>query len=234
MPLREKLIIALDVNSLSRATPIVEELVPYVGYFKVGLELIMAAGALETIKHIHSLGGKVFVDAKFNDIPNTIGLATEAICSMGVEMFDVHALAGVDAIKAAVSHRHRAICLVVTVLTSLSEEQCNMIFGNSCVEKVSEFTKLAISCHAKGIVCSAYELDAVNGVQGSSSLLKVVPGIRPSWSSMDDHQRAVTPSEAIKRGASHLVIGRPVTMPPAGVGSPKDAVLRILDEISKV
>lgn len=229
-----KLILALDVDSLSRATPLIEALAPYVGYFKVGLELITAAGGPAVVHHVQRLGGQVFYDGKFNDIPNTMAAACRTVGSIGAKLFTVHASAGPAALMAAAENKGSADCFAVTVLTSLADESCQHIFGNNSLDQVLKFAKYAVDAKLDGIVCSAAELDSLGRDETFKSLKKITPGIRPSWShGTDDQKRVLTPAEAIKAGADYLVIGRPITNPPIGVGSPIDAVKKILAEIQE-
>lgn len=233
MELRERVIIALDVDSIPKTTELVRTLVPFVSCFKVGLELITMVGAPAVVNHIRRLGGDVFFDGKFNDIPNTMAGATRAVASLEVKMFTVHASAGLEAIQAAVANKGKAKCLVVTVLTSLNESDSTHIFGLQCQEKVIQFAKDAAEAGADGIVCSPSDLELLENVVEVRHLLKVTPGIRPSWSQHNDQKRALTPAEAIHHGAAHLIVGRPITNPPLGVGSPVEAVKHILTEIAE-
>ena len=102
---KDRLIVALDVDTLEEASPLVEALLPHVGCFKVGLELLTAVGAPKVVEHIHSLGGSLFFDGKFDDIPNTVGKASQAVSRLGVKMFDVHASAGEKSIRAAAENK---------------------------------------------------------------------------------------------------------------------------------
>lgn len=234
---KNKIIVALDVNSLKKAESLVEILTPYVGYFKVGLELITAVGAPTVIEYIHSRGGKVFYDGKFNDIPNTVGKASKAVATLNVRMFNIHASSGLESIKAAVANKGDSLVLGVTILTSIDEE-CYSIFGDTPVKKVLEFAEMLLKEGADGIICSPQELKFLadcrdyNDDKKFSSLIKVTPGIRPIWAAVGDQKRIMTPSEAIKAGADYLVIGRPITNPPKEVGGPVEAAKMIVEEIA--
>src|SRR5271154_1025022 len=98
---KDRIIVALDVDSLEKATPLIEQLAPYVGCFKIGLELITAEGAPQVVRHVHGLGGQIFFDGKFDDIPNTVAGASKSVAALGVKFFDVHASAGLEAMRAA-------------------------------------------------------------------------------------------------------------------------------------
>ncbi len=228
----DRLIVALDVDSLEKAVPLVEELAPYVGCFKVGLELLTAEGAPKVVHQIHKLGGKVFFDGKFSDIPNTVASASKALAGLKVRMFDVHASCGLDSIRAAAEHKGDSLLLVVTVLTSFDEASAQHVFGDQPTAKVKLFALDAALAGADGVVCSPKELEILQNTVGTKHLLKVTPGIRPAWAESNDQKRVLTPKEAIQAGATHLVIGRPLLRPPREIGSPKAAAQRILDEIA--
>lgn len=228
---KEKIIFALDVDALPKATPFIEALSPFVGAFKIGLELMNAVGAPQAVQHIHRLGGQVFVDCKLNDIPHTVQGASRVISSWGVKYFNIHASSGIEAIKAAAEVKKESKLLVVTVLTSLDEANCVSIFGRTPHEKVVQFAKEAKEAGADGIICSAQELHLLRTYPELESLLKITPGIRPTWAEEGDQKRTLTPEEAIKAGATQLVIGRPISSPPRGIGGPVEAAKAILSEI---
>lgn len=231
MEARDRIIVALDVPTLARATSVVRRLAGRVGGFKVGLELLTAEGAPAVVKAIHDLGGRVFFDGKFADIPNTISGAVRSVASMGVWMFDVHASAGPAAIAAAAAERGTSILLAVTVLTSLDDAAARAVFGAPARDKVLDFARMAVRLGAGGIVCSPQELPVIRADPALAGVVTVVPGVRPAWASTGDQARVATPTEAVRAGATHLVIGRPILMPPAQVGTPEAAVDRIVAEI---
>lgn len=231
-PGKDKLIFALDVDSIAKTTPFVEALAHHVSCFKVGLQLIMSAGAPQIVQHIHRLGGQIFLDTKLNDIPNTVGAASRAISSLNVKMFNVHASAGKEAIRAAAENKGNSLLLVVTVLTSIDDPESERIFGTIAQNKVIQFAHDAKEAGADGIICSARELEVVSQVPELKGMLKITPGIRPTWAEANDQARTLTPAEAIKAGATHLVIGRPISNPPRGIGNPVDAAKNIASEIA--
>ncbi|MFA5386070.1 MAG: orotidine-5'-phosphate decarboxylase [Candidatus Paceibacterota bacterium] len=231
MEAKDRIIVALDVDSLEKAKPLVKSLAPHVGCFKAGLELLMAAGAPKIVEFIHSLGGDVFLDGKFNDIPNTVGNSAKVVAGLGVEAFNVHASAGIEAMMAAVANKGESIVLAVTVLTSLEENNVYLIFGAPSKAKVLQLARDAKIAGCDGIICSPQELEFLGKQKGIEGLMKVTPGVRPEWAAVGDQKRVMTPAEAIKAGANYLVIGRPITKPPAEIGTPIDAAKAIAKEI---
>lgn len=225
---------ALDVDSLDKAKPLVESLAPHVGCFKVGLELLMAVGTPKVVEFVHLLGGQVFCDGKFDDIPNTVGRAAKVVAGMNVKMFNVHASAGVEAMMAAVANKGQSLVLAVTVLTSLDDDNTYLIFGGPSKAKVLQYARDAKIAGCDGIICSPQELELLGKQNELGSLLKITPGVRPEWAAAGDQKRIMTPAEAIKAGATALVIGRPITKPPMEIGTPVDAAKKIAKEIASV
>lgn len=234
MEAKDRIIVALDVDSLDKAKSLIESLAPHVGCFKIGLELLTAVGAPKVVEFIHSLGGQVFYDGKFNDIPNTVGGAAKAVAELNVKMFNVHASAGRKSIEQAVVNKGNSLVLGVTVLTSIDETECVSIFGDKPGPKILQFAQILLEAGADGIICSPQELKLLGKKKELGSLLKVTPGIRSKWAAIDDQKRIMTPAEAIKAGATALVIGRQITKPPLEIGAPADAAKKIAEEISTV
>ena len=234
MDAKDRIIVALDVDSLDKVKSLIESLALHVGCFKIGLELLTAVGAPKVIEFIHSLGGQVFYDGKFDDIPNTIGGASKAVAGLNVKMFNVHASAGIEAMMAAVANKGQSLVLAVTVLTSIEENNANLIFGGPSKAKVLQFARDAKLAGCDGIICSPQELELLGKQKELSNLLKITPGVRSEWASTGDQKRIMTPAEAIKAGATALVIGRPITKPPTEIGTPVDAAKKIAEEIAAV
>jgi orotidine-5'-phosphate decarboxylase len=230
----ERIIVALDVPTLGEAEAIVRELIGRVGGFKVGLELLTATGSEEVVGMVHNWGGRVFYDAKFHDIPNTMAGAARAVAGLGVWAFNVHASAGREGIAAAAREKGSSLLLAVTVLTSLDDEACVRIYGLEPTPKVFELAYTARHAGADGIICSPRELPRIRGDRFLDGLITVVPGVRPAWAGADDQSRIMTPGEAVVAGADYLVIGRPITRPPSSVGGRADAVGQIVSEIEGV
>lgn len=233
MDVKDRIIVALDVDSLGKAQRLVEELAPHVGCFKVGLELVTAAGAPQVIDFVHCLGGLVFYDGKFCDIPNTVGGAAKVVAGLNVKMFNVHASCGIEAMSAAVANKGSSLVLAVTVLTSLEENNAHLIFGGPSKAKVLQFARDAKIAGVDGVICSPQELELLGKQVELGDLMKITPGIRPEWASVGDQKRVMTPGEAVKAGATAIVIGRPITKPPLEIGSPSNAVRLIIGEIEQ-
>jgi orotidine-5'-phosphate decarboxylase len=231
---KDRIIVALDVPSLEQATKAVRELSGCVGAFKVGLELITAEGSRAVVDAIHDTGSRVFYDAKFNDIPNTVAGAAKAAARLGVWMFDVHASSGPQAIAAAVANKGSSLVVAVSVLTSLDDGLSQQIFGAPAGAKVLELARMSVQAGADGLVCSPRELSLLKADPALRSLWTIVPGVRPAWASAGDQARVMTPGEALRSGATAVVIGRPILHPPAAIGGPRDALARIVDEIETV
>lgn len=228
---KDRIIVALDVSTAAEAERLVGQLAPYVGAFKVGLELISAIGGHVAVRCVQRAGGKVFYDGKFHDIPNTVAQAAKAVAAHNVAMFNVHCSGGIPMMRAAVQNRGEALVLGVTVLTSLDVNQTHLIYGGTPEGKVLQFAFDAQQAELGGIICSPKEL-ALLAREDLANLLKVTPGVRPKWASTDDQARVMTPAEAVAAGADYLVIGRPITKPPESIGSPVDAAKRITEEIA--
>lgn len=251
----ERIIVALDVSDVSVAIELADTLFDHVGGFKIGLEFFTSTYArlvsfedleeatelLQNLRELFALTtGKLFWDGKWCDIPNTVGAAANGLQPLQPKFCNVHASAGGKAIAAAVAGKGTSKVLGVTLLTSIDEPECRSIYGDNPDKVVVEFACLLAEAGADGIICSPRELDCLAGAAQSivdeyakvATLLKVTPGIRPTWSAKGDQARITTPADAVKNGADYLVIGRPITNPPAKIGTPVDAAKRIADEIA--
>ena len=238
---QERIIIALDASSIEEAASLADEIGP-VGALKVGLELITSCGAPQVVKEI-SKRGRIFFDAKFKDIPNTVLGAARAAVRMGVWMFNVHALGGLEMMRSARAgaeeeakklNAPKPLIIAVTVLTSLDKDSLGEI-GFGSIKTADEIKGLAVrlallakKAGLDGVVASPDEIEPIKKACGEDFLV-VAPGVRPKWAASNDQKRITTPAEAINRGADFIVIGRPVTRPPTG--GPKSALERILEEI---
>ena len=241
---KDRIIVALDVNDPAKAISLVRSLTPYVGCFKIGLEFINSMIAnittlptieayanFKQIRELFSLlDGNIFWDGKFDDTPNTVAGATKETAKMRVKMFNVHASAGIKSMEAAVANKGNSLVLAVTVLTTIGDDESELIFGAKSIKKVIEFATDAEKAGCDGIVCSPLELKRISSLL--PNLIKVVPGVRPKWAQANDQKRIMTPYDAIRAGADYLVVGRGITNPPAEIGSPVDAAKKIAEEIA--
>ncbi len=234
--IKEKIVLALDVEKIDEAKDFVDKLSPYTGTFKVGLQLFTGYG-LEIINYILEKNSNFFLDVKLHDIPNTVKKAAENIIQNGASFFNVHCQGGVEMMKAAregadkkadeLNKKHPVI-LGVTMLTSISQEIMNNEFkiDKNVSNYAIELAKLAKKAGLDGVVASADEVAEIKKRLGDD--FKVLcPGIRPLWSLKDDQKRIATPNEAIKRGADYIVIGRAVTK----AENPVLAMEKIYEEI---
>lgn len=237
---KDKILVALDVTSIEKALELVQELKDFVGGFKVGLELCTHAGVPQVVDRISQAGGQVFLDLKFKDIPNTVAGASKAACRPGVLMFNVHCDGGREMMKAAsnavtASDSAKPLLIGVTVLTSVNKQVMNqeMKVAGELDAQAVHLAKLAKEAGLNGVVCSPHEVQAIKAACGQD-FLTVVPGVRPAWAATGDQKRIMTPAEAIQQGADYLVIGRPITSPPAEIGSPASAAKRIAEDLDSV
>lgn len=237
MQAKERIILALDVAAREEALELVKELKDHVGAFKVGMQLFNSTGP-EIVQEINALGGKVFVDLKFHDIPNTVAEAGKVMTRLGCYMFNVHAAGGREMMKKLASEVEKEaeklgvnppITLAVTVLTSISQEELEkdmLIAGMKVKEVALKWAVMARESGIKGVVCSPHEIKAIREACGPDFKI-VTPGIRPIWSEKNDQKRITTPKEALELGADYMVIGRPITK----AGNPKEAAEKIIKEL---
>lgn len=207
------LIIALDVAHRQELERLLAALDPGVCRLKVGKELFTRLGPA-VVESMHRRGFEVFLDLKFHDIPQTVAQAVRAAADLGVWMVNVHASGGRRMLEAAqealVTSAHRPHLIAVTVLTSLEDADLQELgVRNSVQEQVMLLADLSLHCGLDGVVCSAQEATLL--AQRHPQSLRVTPGIRPAASTQDDQRRTLTPSQALQAGATHLVIGRPIT-----------------------
>ncbi len=227
---KDRLIVALDVDSKDRAERLVAELGPHVGMFKVGMELFTAEGP-EVVRSIVAGGGRVFLDLKLHDIPNTVAKAAAAAAQLGAFFVTLHISGGRAMLEAAASAlpAEGTQLLGVTVLTSHTDETFKETGARGTIaEAVGRLVVLARESGIDGVVCSPHEVKLIRETAGDD-LLIVTPGIRPKGSARGDQARVTTPLEARRLGCDYIVVGRPIT----GASSPKDAAQAIVEEISR-
>ncbi len=228
---REQLIVALDFPSGPAALNFVDRLEGACQWFKVGLELYLAAGG-SIVETLRSRGYSVFLDLKFHDIPNTVASAIRSVAPLGAQMLTIHAAGGpamlAAAAETAASLPESPTLLAVTVLTSMDRPQ--LTATGIAESPAGQATRLAKMAHANGVhgfVCSPEEATNLRATLPDSIL--VTPGIRPAGSAIGDQKRIATPAAAIAAGASYLVVGRPITQ----AENPATAANAILTQISE-
>ncbi len=212
-----KVIVALDYASAAEASALVARLDPGLCRLKVGKELFTAAGPA-FVEQLVSAGYGVFLDLKFHDIPHTVAAACRVAANLGVWMVNVHALGGramlAAAREAVVTSAHQPKLIAVTVLTSMgAQDLVEVGVAGSPEEAVTRLARLTRECGLDGVVCSARETAALRATCGKDFLL-VTPGIRPASAAVGDQVRIATPGDAVRNGASYLVVGRPITQAP--------------------
>jgi orotidine-5'-phosphate decarboxylase len=229
----DRLIVALDFPSADAALELVDRLDGSCRWFKVGMELYYAAGN-RVIERLRERGFEVFLDLKLHDIPNTVAGAVRAVAGAGASLLTIHAGGGERmmqaAAEAAASAPSAPKLLAVTVLTSMDAAELNAVgVGDAPATQVLRLARLARTAGIDGLVCSSEEVAAVRTEMGPNARL-VIPGIRPASSVADDQRRVATPAQAIARGASMLVVGRPITQ----AADPAKAAAEILAEIASI
>jgi orotidine-5'-phosphate decarboxylase len=212
-----KIIVALDFADADSALTLVQRLDPALCRLKVGKELFTVAGP-ELVRALVTRGFEVFLDLKFHDIPNTVAAACKAAAGLGVWMLNVHASGGrrmMTAAQAALAELPKPPLLIaVTVLTSMSAEDLNEVgISTPPADQVLRLARLTQQCKLDGVVCSAQEAAMLRADLGADFRL-VTPGIRPAGAELGDQRRVMTPAEALRAGATDLVIGRPITAAP--------------------
>lgn len=229
----KKIIFALDVKGVGEIDRWAELLSGKVGMFKVGKELFTSCGP-EAVKAVQRHGGQVFLDLKYHDIPNTVAQAMVAAAGLGVQLTNLHALGGgemmetaANAVRKEFSDAERPRLLAVTILTSSTVETLRQVgIEHSVPDMVVRLAKLAKQSGMDGVVASPLEIGLIREACGPDFLI-VTPGVRPSFSAVDDQKRIMSPSDAVQAGADYLVIGRPI----AKAADPGGAATLIAEEI---
>ncbi|HDH31441.1 MAG TPA: orotidine-5'-phosphate decarboxylase [Candidatus Wolfebacteria bacterium] len=222
-----EIIVAFDGMKYDDVLPLAEALSGMGVLFKVN-DLLDEYGVkiIESLKYF----GGVMADPKLYDIPNTVKNRIKRYAAFKPDFITVHASGGIDMMRAAVDSCDSKI-LAVTVLTSLTEEECNINLGGPVKAKVLQFARNAVLAGVHGIVCSSQELKFLSEFRELKALIKVTPGIRPVWhlDPKDDQSRVTTPADAVDMGSDYLVIGRPIIK----ALNPVEAVRKTKKEIGK-
>jgi len=229
---KQRLIVALDVDSFDDARLLVALLGDHVGWFKIGPVLFTREGP-RVLDLVKKSGARLFLDLKFHDIPNTVQGAVKNALAMGVDMMTLHASGGTTMLSAArtaaeASGRPDAILVAVTVLTHLSPAEFTATFGSTrpVAESVVALARVAKEGRMSGVVASAQELPAIKQAMGRDFIV-VTPGIRLPDAKKDDQTRVVTPEQAVRDGADYLVVGRPII----GARDPVAACREVLERM---
>jgi orotidine-5'-phosphate decarboxylase len=216
--MRERLIVALDVDTSEQATDLVRQLAGEVGMFKIGKQLFTHAGP-QAVRQIQDLGGEIFLDLKFHDIPNTVAKAAIEATRLGVKMFNVHASGSLEMMRMTVKEVKRVcrqqnlrkpIMLAVTVLTSLNQDDLQRVgVERKVADQVVRLALLTKEAGMDGVVASPHEVADIREACGRRFVI-VTPGIRPPDGNFNDQQRVMTPQEAVRGGVDYIVVGRPI------------------------
>ena len=219
-----ELIVALDVQSRAEAVEKVKSIGEGVGFYKIGLELFTAEGP-DVVKAVRDLGKRVFLDLKFHDIPRTVERAVRSGGKLGVDLMTIHSVGGKAMIRAAAEAAaefgpNGPKILAVTVLTSLDRSDLEDvgIAGRTPADQVEAMARFATANGAHGLVCSPLEVGKLSKLLPGGTLF-VTPGVRPAGSAVGDQKRVATPADAVRDGATHLVVGRPILAAPDPVAA---------------
>ena len=227
-----ELIVALDVANRQEAVERVKAIGDQVGFYKIGLELFTAEGP-DVVRAVKDLGKKIFLDLKFHDIPRTVERAVKSGGALGVDLMTIHSVGASAMIRAAADAaesfgENGPKILAVTVLTSLDKTDLEDIgvAGRTPAVQVAAMARFATSSGAHGLVCSPMEVGALSSTLPAGTLF-ITPGVRPAGSAVGDQKRIATPADAVRDGATHLVVGRPILAAP----DPAAAARAILAEM---
>ncbi len=225
-----ELILALDLNSADEALQLVDDL-PGLEWAKVGPVLFVREGPA-VVRELKARGVRVFLDLKWHDIPNTVAAAAAGAAALGVDLATVHALGGAEMLRAAAVAAEPMKLVAVSVLTSHSAEAfwdtVGRNDGGQLGAEVARLSRLAVSAGVHGVVTSPLEIAEVRQAIGPDPWI-VVPGIRPDGTEPGDQRRTAGPSSAVAAGATHLVVGRPIT----GAGNPLEVYKSIRRQMER-
>ena len=227
----EKIILALDLDDRNQLEDIVDRLDNKLRWVKIGLQLFTKYGP-EVVHHFSNKGVKIFLDLKLYDIPNTVAVAVQSISKLPVDLLTIHCSGGYEmmsrAVESANQHNSNLEILGVTVLTSMNDNNmAELNIQHNAAEQVEQLALLAQKANVQGLVCSPLEVQNLRRKLGNNIKL-VTPGVRPAGSDAQEQKRVATPSDALKNGSSHLVIGRPILK----ADDPVQAFENIIQEIT--
>jgi orotidine-5'-phosphate decarboxylase len=236
---KNKLIVALDVETAREAQNLFNALKDVAGMFKIGSQLFTSEGP-GIVREIVTAGGRVFLDLKFHDIPNTVAAAGIEAARLGVSIFDVHACGGSEMMRRTVEAVaetalregiNRPLIIGITVLTSSDDSTLSETgFSSGTTEQVERMARLADAAGLDGVVASPHEVKLVRETAGRQDFVIVTPGVRPAGVTNDDQRRVMTPAEAMRAGADYLVVGRAILKAP----DPALAAQQIIEEMQQV
>ena len=205
-----RIIVAIDTFDLKQANAILDQLNPNICLVKIGSVIFNALGKT-FLKHVSSRGFKIFLDLKLHDIPNTVYETIIGFNDCKIDMLTVHLSGGEEMLNKAMlaAKSINAKVIGVSILTSLDEKDSLALFNSKIEDQISHLFKIALKANIDGIVCSPHELEIANTILGTH-VIKITPGIR-DVKVEDDQERTMSAKEAIKKGSTYLVIGRPIT-----------------------
>ncbi len=230
-----QLIVALDLESASAAEALLDRLVEFDLFFKIGYQALYGYGE-QILRSLQERDVRFFLDAKLHDIPQTVRAAVRALVQPGARIINVHALGGLEMMRAAVdAGQERAaelgltapLIFAVTILTSIaSEDLPELGLSGGPAENAIRLSALARDAGCSGVVCSPHEVADLKSFFGTE-FLTLTPGIRPSGASHGDQKRVMTPVQACAAGADYLVVGRPITAAPDPVQATRDILAQM-------
>jgi orotidine-5'-phosphate decarboxylase len=240
-PMRERLILALDVEDLDRVKATLRLLAGEVGMFKVGKQLFTHAGP-QAVKLIQEMGGEVFLDLKFHDIPTTVAKAAIEATRLGVKMFNVHASGSLAMMRQTAKEVNRVcrqeslrkpIMLAVTVLTSFNENDLKKVgVTGEVADQVVRLALLSQKAGMDGVVAAPNEVSEIRAACGRRFVI-VTPGIRLQKSKRDDQKRVMTPADAVRAGVDYIVVGRPIMEAADPVKAAREIIAEMEQSVKK-
>jgi orotidine-5'-phosphate decarboxylase len=238
-PAKNRLIVVLDVQTAREALNLFHALKDVAGMFKIGSQLFTAEGP-SVVREIVKGGGRVFLDLKFHDIPNTVASAAVEAVRLGVSIFDVHASGGSEMMRrtadavtetAAREGITRPLVIGITVLTSFDDSTLMEVgLASDTSAQVARMARLAARSGLDGVVASPHEVKLIRETVEKKDFIIVAPGVRPSGAATDDQRRVMTPGEAVRAGADYLVVGRPILK----AQDPIQAARQVIEEMRAV